>query len=111
MISPKATGWILGGAHFVIWCVFGLWVIPTFTHIFADMLAGEPLPRLTQGVIMFGPGGCLLVATVGGGLLVESRLISRLRFMHLSLVFFSGLALVYGVIALAWPFLLIGNVG
>ena len=106
MISPKATGWILGGAHFVIWCVFGLWVIPKFTQIFAEMLNGASLPWMARSVLFVGPAGCLLVAAGGGALLVAVHLISVPRWLRQSFIILFSAALAYAVIALGWPMLL-----
>ena len=111
MISPRATGWILGGAHFAIWCVFGLWGIPKFTQIFAELLNGASLPWMARSVLFVGPGGCLLFAAGGGALLVAVHLISVPRWLRRSFIALFRVALTYAVIAMGWPMLLVESAG
>ena len=95
--------WILAGAHFVVWCVLGLWVMPTVYEIYLTTLGDPSLPWLTKMSLRSGWGEYLQFAVAGAVLIVCLGRFPNPRWVRWSLGFLLLGTLLCAVIALVWP--------
>lgn len=83
--------------------VIGVYVIPKFGQIFADMLPGEPLPWPTRIVMSAGTAGLSVLAVSGAALLVLTDSWRRAPRLHGALVIALAFAVGFAVVALFLP--------
>jgi hypothetical protein len=102
-MTVRCTTVSLAGVSSLIAATLGVYVIPTFATIFADMLPGEALPWPTRIVISAAPFGFIALAVFGGALLILTDSWRRARWVHGALVSTLAFALGFTVVALFWP--------
>jgi len=96
-------------SRLVIWIalliafVMGVYVIPNFRLIFADMLPGELLPWPTRIVMSAGTAGLSMLVVSGAELLVLTDSWRRAPRLHDALVIALAFALGFTVVALLLP--------
>ena len=102
-MSIRITSVVVAGAFLLIASALGIFVVPKFGHVFADILPGEPLPWPTRMVMSAGPIGFLALAVFGAALLVFTDSLKRARRLHGVVVVTLALALAFTIVALFRP--------
>ena len=102
-MSLRITPVAIAGAYLLIASALGVFVIPRFGLIFADMLPGEPLPWPTRLVMSAGLVGFIALAVLGAASLISTDFLRRARWLHGVVVVTLAFALAFTIVALFRP--------
>ena len=103
-MSIRLNSFVLAAAVLLI-ASLGVFIVPRFGVIFADMMPGEPLPWMTRVVISAAPGGFVALAIFGAVFLVCAHSFRRAHWVHAASIVVLALAVAFTTVALFWPVL------
>jgi type II secretory pathway component PulF len=106
-MTTRATKWLPATVFLAVTCLLGLWVLPKFDSIFADMLPGEPLPWMTRLVLSAGGAGYVVLAIFGATVILVTDSLRRTHWTYGVLVVLLAFALGFTTVALFWPLMIL----
>ena len=107
-MRPRRASWVTGTAGVILgWGAFR--VVSGFQRIFTEMFEGEPLPLLTNFVMLISPAGWLvLLAAIGTAAVAKDFMTSR-RLPNWPYVLALGVSVLAVLGGLFWPLTFISH--